>query len=86
MKFFKLMLTAFVCMSMMACVNQAKLQKERELAGGDNGLICRMEQVAGKLIRERICYTPAQIERIREASQNAKDGMDRRDAIATPQG
>lgn len=86
MKFFKLMLTAFVCMSLMACVNQAKLQKERELAGGDNGLICRMEQVAGKLIRERICYTPAQLERIREASQNAKESMDRRDAIATPQG
>jgi hypothetical protein len=64
----------------MACVNQAKLQKERELAGADDGKICRMEKVAGKLIRERICYTPEQIEQIREASQRAKDSMDVRGA------
>lgn len=86
MNVFKIMLTGVICLSLMACVNQAKLRKERELAGADDGKICRMEQVAGKLIRERICYTPEQLERIREASQNAKDSMDRRDAIATPQG
>ncbi len=86
MNFFKIMLAGMLCLSLMACVNQAKLRKERELSGADDGKICRMEQVAGKLIRERICYTPEQIERIREASQDAKDGMDRRGATVGPQG
>jgi len=39
-----------------------------------------MEKVAGKLIRERICYTQEQIEKIREASQRAKDNFDVRGA------
>ena len=85
MNVFKIMLTGVICLSLMACVNQAKLRKERELAGADDGKICRMEQIAGKLIRERICYTPEQIERIREASQAAKEGLDRRGATVGPQ-
>lgn len=75
MKILKLSVLVLASFSLMACVNQAKLQEERALAAGDDGKICRMEKVAGKLIRERICYTPEQIERIREASQNAKDSM-----------
>jgi hypothetical protein len=80
MKTLKVLLILLASTSLLACVNQAKLQKERELAGANDGKICRMEKVAGKLIRERICYTQEQIEKIREASQRAKDNFDVRGA------
>ena len=66
----KTTLLFFLLNFLLSCA-ASKVSEESASNDSDGDLICRIEEITGSNIRKKVCYTQKQIERQREAAQEA---------------
>tara|TARA_B100000886_G_scaffold158027_1_gene107706 strand:+ start:1674 stop:1922 length:249 start_codon:yes stop_codon:yes gene_type:complete len=66
----KTILLFFLLSFLLSCA-ASKVSEESASNDSDSDLICRIEEITGSNIRKKVCYTQKQIERQREAAQEA---------------